>query len=217
MGHGVCRRVDMTSRWVKGVEAEARPCEWTDVRCRGLILRVETSGKKCWCARQTIRGRYVRIKLGRADVLTLAAARKLCRTKLGALWADDGRQHALEQLRDQVQALEARGEVAAAVRPRSRRPTTVYAIQASGGPIKIGITWNVQVRLKELQTAHPGRLTVVGTSDRPETARQVERRIHQRLRTERIGGEWFHPTRRTLLVLESYGIVAATSLLQVAE
>lgn len=68
----------------------------------------------------------------------------------------------------------------------------VYFIGADAGLIKIGSSANPGARLKELQTGHPERLsvmaTVVGGVD-------LEREYHRRFFVHHSRGEWFerHP------------------------
>lgn len=65
----------------------------------------------------------------------------------------------------------------------------VYFIQAGdNGPIKIGIARNPRKRLRQLQTANPERLRLLGTIDGDL---EVERRIHSELEDWRLAGEWF--------------------------
>lgn len=72
----------------------------------------------------------------------------------------------------------------------------LYAIQVlKRGPIKIGIARFPYDRMKELQTANPFSLRMIGyTSLRTESlsvARQVEAFIHNSLIPLKMRGEWF--------------------------
>jgi hypothetical protein len=65
------------------------------------------------------------------------------------------------------------------------------------GPCKIGISGDVGLRLKNLQTASPYPIAVVHTFSAPtkDIARDLERSFHHVLRHHRTSGEWFnlHP------------------------
>jgi len=68
----------------------------------------------------------------------------------------------------------------------------LYVIGGKSGPIKIGISQSLTLRLKQLQTASPVRLSVLFAIDVPdEAARQVEGHIHSTLRMWLVNGEWF--------------------------
>lgn len=84
--------------------------------------------------------------------------------------------------------------------PPERRPRAagkvVYFVQAGeGGPVKIGVSGDVEARVRSLQVAHAAELKVIGT--RPGTARD-EARLHAELAEHRIRGEWFNPTAAVL-------------------
>lgn len=65
----------------------------------------------------------------------------------------------------------------------------IYFIQArDGGPIKIGMAFNVAKRLKELQCGHPAELCVIGTFAGDPSD---ESRLHSELSRYRVHGEWF--------------------------
>lgn len=66
---------------------------------------------------------------------------------------------------------------------------TVYFIQAGeGGPIKIGVSANVNHRLQMLQSANPAKLRLLGTVP---GGRSVERQLYEALGDFRLMGEWF--------------------------
>lgn len=77
-------------------------------------------------------------------------------------------------------------------------PSVVYFIQAAGGPIKIGVTTDINQRLRELQVANPLPLVTLGTI--PGT-QALERELHLKLTQHRIRGEWFKPDDEVLAVL----------------
>jgi len=85
--------------------------------------------------------------------------------------------------------LYARVEKAEARRGRQRH---IYFIGGEDGPIKIGIAVNPSARLKELQTGHPARLSVLATVLGPDS---LEGDYHVRFAEHRLEGEWFarHP------------------------
>ena len=70
----------------------------------------------------------------------------------------------------------------------------IYFIQfGDGGPIKIGITNSVERRLKNLQSASPIKLNLLGTIKNGGT--QLEEKLHIRFNRSRINGEWFNPSK----------------------
>jgi hypothetical protein len=80
----------------------------------------------------------------------------------------------------------------------------IYAIRAgSDGPIKFGRAKNPLKRLKILQTGHYQKLELWAVSDLPG---DCEKAIHGWLREERLCGEWFRPTDKTLDVLSDLQI-----------
>lgn len=65
----------------------------------------------------------------------------------------------------------------------------VYVIQANGYYVKIGRAQNIRDRIRGMQTASPVPLRLLAiASHNPND----ERAIHQRLKTSRVRGEWFH-------------------------
>ena len=65
----------------------------------------------------------------------------------------------------------------------------VYLIHAEGtDTYKIGLTNNVNLRLKSLQTSNPNQLSVVKCIDGDS---QLERRIHSYYDKNHVNGEWF--------------------------
>jgi predicted GIY-YIG superfamily endonuclease len=75
----------------------------------------------------------------------------------------------------------------------------VYFIQQEGKdkdqPIKIGVTTNVDVRLKELQTGNPNKLVIRVTipCKNKEKAYKFEKKLHNLTakKYQRLEGEWF--------------------------
>ena len=64
----------------------------------------------------------------------------------------------------------------------------VYFIASDAGPIKIGKAISPERRLKELQTGHPAKLTILATCG---GGREQEKRYHARFAAHRLSGEWF--------------------------
>ena len=69
------RKLEMTPAWVQAVRPGARPVEYRDTRQRGLILRVEASGRKTWACRYTFEGAEQRVTIGTFPETKLAGAR----------------------------------------------------------------------------------------------------------------------------------------------
>jgi integrase len=86
--HSGKRRLEFSDPWLKVLRPEARPVEYRDTRQRGLVLRVEPSGRKTWVARYSIAGRDRRYRIGAYPETTLAKARKRAQGLLAE--ADDG-------------------------------------------------------------------------------------------------------------------------------
>jgi len=70
------RRLELSDPWLKVLRPEARPVEYRDTRQRGLVLRVEPSGRRTWVARYSFDGRDRRYRIGAYPEITLAKARK---------------------------------------------------------------------------------------------------------------------------------------------
>ena len=73
------------------------------------------------------------------------------------------------------------------------RPSYVYFVQGEyGGPIKIGVAVNPEVRRNEIQTGNPFvlviRKTMIGSYP-------LESELHKRFAPDRMVGEWFQPSR----------------------
>lgn len=63
----------------------------------------------------------------------------------------------------------------------------------SNGFVKVGITNNVDKRIKSLQTGCPTKITVFAIKKKQsrKLAKQLESEIHTELRAFRVMGEWF--------------------------
>lgn len=75
----------------------------------------------------------------------------------------------------------------------------IYFIRA-GGMIKIGFSLEVRQRLKELQTAQPVRLELLGVMAGDSDA---ERTLHERFAFCRQTGEWFSAVDELMLFIEA--------------
>lgn len=76
--------------------------------------------------------------------------------------------------------------------PILRRMAVIYIIQASNGLLKIGMTSNPRARVRGLQTGSPLDLRIVHRrSVATPRARTAEKRIHNKLRSTHVRGEWF--------------------------
>lgn len=75
-------------------------------------------------------------------------------------------------------------------KPSKQKPK-VYFIQAGfSGDIKIGFSYNIEKRLKVLQTSHSEKLRILAALNGD---RIVELELHQRFGSYRKKGEWFEP------------------------
>jgi len=78
-------------------------------------------------------------------------------------------------------------------------PGFIYFIQgASGGPIKIGYTANIGMRLKELQTGFPDTLIILCAK---KGWINEERDYHRAFSEYRLKGEWFKPVDEILTTI----------------
>jgi hypothetical protein len=85
----------------------------------------------------------------------------------------------------------------------------IYFIQSGfgDGPIKIGIAANPEARLKELQTANPYWLSLLGVIRVTSAgeARDIERELHMQFSMSRTRprGEWFRPSLELFRTIET--------------
>ena len=75
-----------------------------------------------------------------------------------------------------------------------------FAQSGKAGPIKIGFSEHPVRRLTELQSANPRSLTLLGVVHGGEP---LEQTLHSLLNSERMSGEWFHPTLITIKVIHA--------------
>lgn len=80
--------------------------------------------------------------------------------------------------------------------PEPLEELTIYFVQLGrSGPVKVGMTRNLAVRLQTLQTACHERLHVLASfPGSPE----LEQEIHALLSDSRLSGEWFNPDPQVL-------------------
>lgn len=70
-------------------------------------------------------------------------------------------------------------------------PLAIYFIQiGSSGPIKIGHSLQPEQRMRQLQTAHPVTLRLLGVM---RGTKERERILHTHFDWLRLRGEWFRP------------------------
>ena len=98
----------------------------------------------------------------------------------------------------------------------------LYAIQAGeDGPIKVGIAANAASRVRDLQTGNPYKLRLLGYSVvRKEWAIQWEKKVHERLKANRMEGEWFRVAphvKRVVAAIISGEIQQAVNIKEPAE
>lgn len=71
----------------------------------------------------------------------------------------------------------------------------IYVIGPPIGPQKIGISNDVNVRLKNLQTGNPERLVIHHIEEvTSKQVRLLEKAIHRDLNHKKLKGEWFDMT-----------------------
>lgn len=78
----------------------------------------------------------------------------------------------------------------------------VYFIQVGlGGPIKIGRSTAPLTRLATLQTGHSEQLRLLVTTTGGD---ELEKSLHQKLRSHRLRGEWFSPHAEVLAEVDDF-------------
>jgi hypothetical protein len=75
----------------------------------------------------------------------------------------------------------------------------IYFVQTGDGPIKIGITDDLQSRLTSLQTGSPYPLKLLTYIS---GGMAMEKKLHEMFRKSNIGGEWFSPSPMLLAYIE---------------
>jgi hypothetical protein len=80
----------------------------------------------------------------------------------------------------------------------------VYFVQGGEtGPIKIGQTDNIDMRLRAMQATSPVKLNLRGIIVDPRKKKR-EAKLHERFAATRLHGEWFEPTRQLLAYIKRY-------------
>lgn len=69
-------------------------------------------------------------------------------------------------------------------------PTHLYIARADNGPVKIGVSDDVERRVATFQLCSPCRITIAATT---EGGYMLERIIKRRLKPHVLWGEWFAP------------------------
>lgn len=72
-------------------------------------------------------------------------------------------------------------------------PEKIYLIEAMPDHYKIGVSIHPRSRLRELQTSHPYKLTLIHTFV-AEPGKEAEEKLHRFFHTARLKGEWFQLT-----------------------
>jgi hypothetical protein len=112
----------------------------------------------------------------------------------------------VEDMNDWLEEAISAGKISAGpCRPRQGRPAppvtrrledVIYFIQAGkAGPIKIGLTYDVSLRLSILQIGSPLPLRLLAIQP---GKRDVEISLHERFSALRLHGEWFEPAEELL-------------------
>ena len=103
--------------------------------------------------------------------------------------------------------------------PLRGKPASLYFVRSCKGTnyIKVGMTHNVERRMRQLQSGYPEQLTLIESIEFPSRhlAAHAERIIHKRFTNHRKRGEWFRCPREENLehailtiyntVMEKYG------------
>lgn len=92
-------------------------------------------------------------------------------------------------------------EAAQSLKQRTQKETCIYFIQAENRGIKIGITNNIQNRLKDLKASSPLELNLLGTI---KGTLKKESKIHQKFKKYKIHTEWFHVDKEILAYIKRY-------------
>lgn len=80
----------------------------------------------------------------------------------------------------------------------------MYFIQGeNGGPIKIGVTDNIDKRLKQMQTGNPEKLILLHLT---YGGRNLEEELHLKFSQYLYRGEWFNPAKEILEYIEELKI-----------
>lgn len=84
----------------------------------------------------------------------------------------------------------------------------VYFIRNGRGGVKIGFTASTaKSRLSQLQTGQSDRLALVAVMDGADSF--LERNLHDKFASSRVGGEWFTETTELTKIIESHRVTAS--------
>lgn len=89
----------------------------------------------------------------------------------------------------------------------------IYFISYRDGPIKIGLSWNVEKRVKQIQTCLPYKIDVLAVARGPVT---LEPEYHARFAAHRLEGEWFERAPEILAEVERINAATPNGLLQIS-
>lgn len=87
----------------------------------------------------------------------------------------------------------------------------VYIVEDGRGNKKIGMTNNIEQRVRQLETAIAAGIISVMVSDFMENARSIEKQLHEANQKYRLNGEWFSQ------IIDFCGIEFAYSKIDIAE
>jgi predicted XRE-type DNA-binding protein len=87
----------------------------------------------------------------------------------------------------------------------------IYIIEDGRGNKKIGMTNNIEQRVRQLETAVAVGIISVMVSDFMENARSIEKQLHEANQKYRLNGEWFSQ------IIDFCGIEFAYSKIDIAE
>lgn len=68
---------------------------------------------------------------------------------------------------------------------------SIYVIENSKGQVKIGVTKNIEARLKQIQCGNPEKLKIMHISYELKNPFEVEAEIHKALNNSKCTREWF--------------------------
>jgi hypothetical protein len=86
----------------------------------------------------------------------------------------------------------------------------IYFIQqGQDGPIKIGLSWDVNKRMHTAKTFSPHPLRILGMIN---GGLKEERALHRKFKKERLEGEWFSPSEKLIQYLQTLEGVNPTNL-----
>jgi hypothetical protein len=87
--------------------------------------------------------------------------------------------------------------------PKPKRPIIYFVQSVIGGPIKIGYTENLSMRMIAMQANCPFELKILATIQTDSNS-SLEQEIHSELARFRLHGEWFEATYEVYLFMENW-------------